>query len=136
VFDLNETDRLKKWKEFRNNLENSATPFEDVALLWSNAPFVNDFLNPLDNQTWPDPWRLIIDNRFDELGIVLGMCYTLQLTERFKSSRYEIHMSMPNLKRERKFFLVVDNGIVLNWTPRAVSKLDDITVSLTKIWQS
>lgn len=136
MFDLNETDRLKKWKEFRNNLENSATPFEDVALLWSNAPFVNDFLNPLDNQTWPDPWRLIIDNRFDELGIVLGMCYTLQLTERFKSSRYEIHMSMPNLKRERKFFLVVDNGIVLNWTPRAVSKLDDITVSLTKIWQS
>jgi hypothetical protein len=136
VFDLNETDRLKKWKEFRNNLENSATPFEDVALLWSNAPFVNDFINPLDNQTWPDPWRLIIDNRFDELGIVLGMCYTLQLTERFKSSRYEIHMSMPNLKRERKFFLVVDNGIVLNWTPRAVSKLDDITVSLTKIWQS
>jgi hypothetical protein len=136
VFDLNETDRLKKWKEFRNNLENSATPFEDVALLWSNAPFVNDFINPLDNQTWPDPWRLIIDNRFDELGIVLGMCYTLQLTERFKSSRYEIHMSMPNLKRERKFFLVVGNGIVLNWTPRAVSKLDDITVSLTKIWQS
>lgn len=136
MFDLNETDRLKKWKEFRNNLENSATPFEDVALLWSNAPFVNDFINPLDNQTWPDPWRLIIDNRFDELGIVLGMCYTLQLTERFKSSRYEIHMSMPNLKRERKFFLVVDNGIVLNWTPRAVSKLDDITVSLTKIWQS
>lgn len=134
MFDLNEIDRLRKWKEFRVSLENSSTPFEDVALFWSNAPFVNQYLDPFKSKSWPDPWRLVIDNRYDELGIVLGMCYTLQLTERFKGSKYEIHMSMPSTKQDKKFLLLVDDGIVLNWNFRSIAKLDQISDNLIKIW--
>lgn len=135
MFDQNETDKLRKWKEFRDSLEHSSTPFEDVALFWSNAPFVNNYLDPFNPKFWPDPWKLIIDHRFDELGIALGMCYTLQLTERFKGNQYEIHMSMPDTKKERRFVLLVDNDIALNWNFRTVANTNRLPSSLIKIWQ-
>ena len=47
MFDLYDNDRLIKWKQFRDSIETSQTPLEDVAHLWSRAPFVSSYLNPL-----------------------------------------------------------------------------------------
>jgi len=62
VFDLDQTSRLKVWKEFRQSLETSEHPLEDVALFWSRTPFVHRYLDPNYSSDWPDPWHLIIDN--------------------------------------------------------------------------
>ena len=80
VFDSYGTDRLTKWKQFRDSLETSATPLEDVAELWSHAPFVSPYLDPQNPAEWPDPWHLILDLRLDDLAIALGMLYTIKLT--------------------------------------------------------
>ena len=112
VFDLYDNDRLIKWRQFRDNLETSLTPLEDVAHLWSRAPFVNTYLNPHTPDKWPDPWHLVLNSKLDELAIVLGMLYTLKLTQRFMTSRFEIHMSTMEASRYSKYFLVVDNHVL------------------------
>jgi hypothetical protein len=134
VFDLNETNKLQQWKNFRNSLEVSSTAFEDVAQFWSRTPFVSNYLDPFDSKSWPDPWQLILNNKFDDLGIVLGMCYTLQLTERFKDNKFEIHMSMSQLKKDWRYVLLIDDITVLNWNYGSVANFDEINSNLTKIW--
>ena len=112
VFDLYDNDRLIKWRQFRDNIETSLTPLEDVAHLWSRAPFVNTYLNPHTPDEWPDPWHLVLNSKLDELAIVLGMLYTLKLTQRFMASRFEIHMATREASRYSKYFLAVDNHVL------------------------
>ena len=122
MFDLYGNERLFKWKQFRDSLETSNNPMDDVAKLWSQAPFVNPFLDPQKPNTWPDPWHLVIDGKLDDLAICLGMLYTIKLTQRFIDTVCEIHMSMLPKDRYSKFFLVADNS-VLNYEPRIAHDL-------------
>jgi hypothetical protein len=130
VFDLYETEKLTEWKKFRDHLETSETPLQDLADLWSMAPFVSRYLNPNNPLSWPDPWKLILDGKFDDLAISLGMLYTLKLTERFKDSICEIRLT---LEKDSKSFLIVDNTSILNWQYRSVCRLDDLVDVETRV---
>lgn len=134
MFDSHGTLRLARWREFRNNLETSQTAFQDVAELWSRAPLVNPYLDPSRSQSWPDPWHLIIDNRYDDLAIVLGMYYTLKLTQRFIDLDYVIHTSVLPENKTPCYFLVVDCNIVLNLEYRTVLNVTDISAPNKIIW--
>ena len=132
MFNLYDNDRLITWRRFRDSLEKSETPFTDVAEFWSRAPFVNPYLNPNQPATWPDPWRLVIDGKYDDLAICLGMLYTIKLTQRFTDSNFEIHMSM--LSKDH-FYLVVDNKHVLNYEPRIAHDLKVLQeLQTSKMW--
>jgi hypothetical protein len=135
VFDLYGTERLTEWKKFRDSLETDESPLIRVADLWSKAPFVNSYLNPKNPTEWPDPWQLILDLKLDDLAICLGMLYTIKLTQRFMDIECEIHTSMLSKEFNKKFFLVVDNKHVLNYTFGAVDSLSVFNQTLTdKIW--
>ncbi len=135
MFDLHGTERLTEWKRFRSSLEVSTQPLVEVAELWSRAPFVNPYLDPKDPTKWPDPWQLVLDLKLDDLAICLGMLYTIKLTQRFMDTECEIHTSMLPEEFNKKFFLVVDNLHVLNYTPRSVDSLNVLDHLLTdKIW--
>jgi hypothetical protein len=114
VFDEYGTKRLAAWRQFRESLETSPTPLEDVAELWCHAPFVSPYLDPQLPTEWPDPWHLMLDLRLDDLALVLGMLYTIKLTQRFIDTKCEIHMSMCPEKNSTQYLLLVDNSHVLN----------------------
>jgi hypothetical protein len=136
VFNSHYSDRIKEWKEYREQLETSNDPLQDVAEFWALAPFVNSYLNPNNSKEWPDPWKLILDGKYDDLAIVLGMLYTIKLTQRFMDTPCEIHMSMPTKEKQPVFFLVVAHTDVLNYEYRRKIKLNDITqLDSNIIWQ-
>jgi hypothetical protein len=120
VFDEHGTQRLAAWRQFRQSLETSETPLQDVAKLWTHAPFVNSYLDPQLPTEWPDPWHLMLDLRLDDLALVLGMLYTIKLTQRFSHTVCEIHMSMSPEKNSTQYLLLVDNAHVLNLDHGAV----------------
>ena len=134
MFNLYGTERLTEWKKFRDTLETSESPLEDIADLWSKAPFVNPYLDPKDPESWPDPWHLILDGKMDDLAITLGMLYTMTLTQRFMGTPCEIHMSIPNKNKEPSYFLVVDKQFVLNYDPRKVVKFESLDMPTDIIW--
>jgi hypothetical protein len=126
VFNLYRDDRIKIWREFRDALEVSNTPLQDVAEFWSLAPFVNPYLNTQNPSEWPDPWHLILEGKYDDLAITLGMLYTLKLTQRFMDTHCEIHMSMLPNEKDPKFFLIVDQSDVLNFEYKRSLKIHEI----------
>lgn len=133
LFNLYELDRLTEWKRIRDHLETSQTPFDNVAELWASAPFVSRYLDPQLPSSWPDPWKLIIDGKFDDLAISLGMLYTLKLTERFKDSHCEICEFIDN--GEKRYFLIVDNSSILNYEYRSVRCCNDLgDLDFTVVW--
>jgi hypothetical protein len=133
VFDLHSKDRLAAWKKFRDSLETSGHPLEDVAELWARAPFVSDYLDPENPSKWPDPWHLILDLRLDTLAISLGMLYTIKLTQRFIHTGCEIHKSTNTNKKDTSYLLVVDNQYVLNLEYRKVLKIIELDQMETNI---
>lgn len=130
MFNVYDTERLIEWKKLRDSLETSQTPFDDLMQLWRSAPFVNPFLNPNDPKSWPDPWRLILDGKFDNLAICLGMLYTVKLTQRFMASTFEIHMSIN--EKDTDYYLKI-NDVFLNHATNS------LTINIAKptsiVWQ-
>ena len=135
MFNLYDNDRLTAWKQFRDSLEVSDTPFGDVAMLWSRAPFVSPYLDPQNPSEWPDPWHLVLDSRLDNLAIALGMLYTIKLTQRFMNVKCEIHTStLPN-EKEPSFLLIVDGEHVLNFEYGCAVNIKDLNgIRTSLIW--
>lgn len=136
MFNLYRDDRIKIWREFRDALETSNTPFQDIAEFWSLAPFVNPYLNPQNPSEWPDPWHLILEGKYDDLAISLGMLYTLKLTQRFMDTYCEIHMSMFPNEKYPKFFLIAEQSDVLNFEYKKSLKIHEVPqVDSRMIWK-
>lgn len=134
MFNLYGTERLTEWREFRNKLETSNNPFQEVASFWSRAPFVSPYLNPNNPSDWPDPWHLILDDRYDELAIALGMLYTIKLTQRFMNTKCEIHTSLLPEEKTPRYLLIVEDK-VLNLEYNSVVDLKDFNNFKTNmIW--
>lgn len=121
MFDLDGIERLTEWKRFRDQLETSEDPLAQCAAFWARAPFVSHYLDPKDAGSWPDPWQLILDSKYDNLAIALGMLYTLQLTTRFMASDFQIYMTSNREKNDREFYLLIDDTHVLNLDYGAVT---------------
>ena len=132
MFNLHSNEKLLEWKRFRDNLETSETPMQDLALYWSKAPFVNHYLDSNNPKAWPDPWTLVFDGTFDDLAISLGMLYTIKLTRRFQDADCKIFITTDS---DHKSFLVIDNDSILNWHYRAVCHWDDLSdVKFKLVW--
>jgi len=112
MFDKKFEERMLFWRRFREDLETSRNPFQDVIEFYNRAPRTRLCADPWDQSTWPDPWELLNENQYCEFGIVLGMCYSLQLTDRFKGSKFEIHISTNNEISESYYLLYVDNNVL------------------------
>jgi len=92
MFHKNYEQRLNSWSSLRQKLEVAADPFQEVIDFYKQAPYVSVHTDPWSQDMWPDPWELVYENQYDEFCTVLGMCYSLQLTDRFKGSEFEIHI--------------------------------------------
>ena len=127
-------DRLASWQEFRESLETVDNPLQSVLDYYDQAPRVSINTDPWDNATWPDPWELIHENQYCTFCTVLGICYSLQLTERFKGSKFEIHIGIDRKKSRTVFLLMIDD-IVIGWNEGLVNKLElPKTLQIEKIY--
>lgn len=112
MFNKNYEERLSLWREFRTSLESSNDPLQEVINFYSLAPLVSIATDPWDQKTWPTPWELLKENEYCDFTTVLGMCYSLQLTDRFFGSNFEIHISTDHEKSETHYLLFVDGQVL------------------------
>lgn len=112
MFDKKYEQRLSCWSNFREKLESSDTPIQDTLEFYNKAPTVSIHTDPWDNQTWPTPWELVKENQYCDFCRVLGLCYSLQLTERFSRSKFEIHIVIDNKNSATHYLLYLDDLVV------------------------
>jgi hypothetical protein len=112
MFDKKFEDRMRLWSEFRSTLETSNDPYSSVIEFYKRAPLVSIQADPWDQKTWPDPWELLYDNQYCNFCKLLGICYSLQLTDRFKDTVFKIHICTNAEDSEVKYLLYVDDFVI------------------------
>jgi hypothetical protein len=103
--------RLTSWYDLRQRIELSSNPFEEVSKYFSRLPRVKIYTDPYDSSTWPSPWELIDENEYCEFNIILGICYTIQLTERFKHVQPKINVAIDNINKTVYYLLIIDDKV-------------------------
>jgi hypothetical protein len=107
-----ETDLLiKNWYNFRQQLETSKHPFTEVSNYFLSKPKAKFYTDPYDQSTWPTPWELIIENEYCPFNLILGICYTLQLTERFNDITPTIAIAFDNSSKEAYYLLIIKDQV-------------------------
>lgn len=101
------------WREFRLSLKQSKDPILDTIVFYQKAPLVSIQADPYDSSTWPDPWELLAENLYCEFTKVLGICYSLQLSECFNGKQFEIHIVQDTKNSEIKYLLSIDSTVYI-----------------------
>jgi len=105
--------RLLEWQTFRNEtLSNSSDIITDVIACYQKAPTVVIHTDPYNQQTWPGPWELILENQYCNFCKILGICYTLQLTESFKDNDFEIYIGIDKKNHKTYYLLSVNSNVI------------------------
>jgi hypothetical protein len=100
MFTLPTEDRLSSWADHRASLEDSADPLTAVFDFWKSAPFIpyNRNIDPYNQNSWPTPWEIIAENKYDDFTRSLMIAYTIKYTQRFKNSSIEVHTLVDSSK--------------------------------------
>ena len=68
--------------------------------------------DPWDQKTWPTPWELVAENQYCNFCILLGVCYSLQLTKRFTGKEFEIYIGTNIEKSKTMYVLQTGSDVV------------------------
>ena len=61
---------------------------------------------------------------------ILGVCYSLQLTDRFSQNKFEIHISTDTINNEVLYPVFIDEEYVLCYKLNEVCQMTDLPTSL------
>lgn len=112
MFKLTQTQtnkRLVAWRDLRQHLETSTRPFEDVVEFFQKFPHVKVYTDPYDQSTWPTAWELIEENEYCSFNLILAVCYTLQLCNRFEHIQPKITISIDKINKTVYYLLFIDD---------------------------
>lgn len=112
MFDKTYEDRLRAWHDFRNSLETSNDPLQTAIDNYFNAPRVSRYTDPWTPEMWPSPWELIDENQYCDFCLLLGICYSLQLTDKLSQAHFEIHIAIDNEESTTYYLLYVNDHVI------------------------
>jgi len=105
-------DRLAIWKRLRDDLTAQPNPIQSVIDFWNNLPQSPRNIDPYDESTWPSPWEIIEENVYCEYTKILGIGYTLMLSEKFKNWHYEVQVGVDRTQSKLYYMLIADNQVI------------------------
>lgn len=117
MFNQSVDDRLSSWARLRAEVEVSINPMQLVWDCWKTAPFIpyNNKLDPFNKRSWPSPWQIIVDNKYDDFTKAVMIAWTIKLTERFKDSSIIIKTLVDKQRSVNYNIVCVDEEWVLNY---------------------
>jgi hypothetical protein len=128
MFDLEIDDRLSAWSNIRKNIDTSSDPLQDLVEFWKDTPFTahNHHVDPYYPASWPTPWEMVVENKYDDFTKAVMMGYTLLLTEKFKNSSIQIKTLVDTDLKRLYNIACVDNTWALNYDDGVVVPLSNI----------
>jgi hypothetical protein len=128
MFDLEVDDRLSVWANFRESINTSSDPLQEVVDFWESIPFTahNHNIDPYYQASWPTPWEIIIENRYDDFTKAVMIGYTLLLTEKFKDSSVQIKTLVDPSGKRLYNIVCVDDTWALNYDDSQVLMMGNI----------
>jgi hypothetical protein len=118
MFNQSVDQRLTEWVNHRKLLDEVEDPLQEVWDFWHLDPFVphNRNIDPYFQRSWPSPWEIIAENRYDEFTRALMIGWTLKLTNKFKNSKIEIRTLVDNTRAREYNLVYIDENWVINYS--------------------
>ena len=131
MFNKSAEDRLSEWSEFRKKLEFIENPLDAVVEFWSSAPRIthNHRIDPYNYKTWPTPWELIVENRYDDFSLALMIGFTLKFSNKFKNEEIQLRTMVDRIRNKLYNLIFVNDEHVLNYS-NSVVKVENIDNNL------
>jgi hypothetical protein len=131
MFNQSVDKRLESWLAHRTQLEQSANPLQEVWDFWHTAPFVphNQQVDPYHRQSWPSPWEIIAENKYDDFTRALMIGWSLKLTKRFCNSAIVIKTVVDNQNSKEYNLVYIDNAWVINYDDNGPISVDSLCES-------
>ena len=128
MFKLNVDDRLWSWARLRSQLETAEDPFQDVIEFWRESPFIpyNKNIDPYNQNSWPSPWEIIVENKYDDFTKALMIAYSLKFTQRFNNTVIEVRTLLDNTKNIYYNIVCVGDEWVINYNDNEAIYLKDL----------
>lgn len=128
MFEKNVDDRLSSWAEHRAQLNYSEDPLAEVWEFWRHAPYIpyNNKVDPYYRQSWPSPWELIVDNKYDDFTKAVMIAWTLKLTKKFENSQLEIKTYIDNARSRQYNVVCVDDRYAINYSDNGPVPMENI----------
>ena len=128
MFEKSIDDRLSSWAQHRACLETSDQPIEDVWEFWKQAPYIpyNNKIDPFYQRSWPSPWQIIVDNKYDDFTKALMIAYSLKLTKRFENTNVGIRTLVDKDKKSYYNIVCVDETWAINYNDNGPILLKNI----------
>lgn len=131
MFNLSVNERLTEWANLRRQLDEIEDPLQQVWDFWHQAPFVphNRSVDPYYQRSWPSPWEIIAENKYDDFTRALMIGWTLKLTKKYQNSKIELR-TLVDTSRPREYNLVyVDENWVINYSDNGPVEAPNLTGS-------
>lgn len=118
MFKLSADDRLSFWVQHRRSVENSEDPLNEVWEFWKNAPFIpyNKKIDPFYPKSWPTPWSIIVENKYDDFTKALMIAWTLKSTKRFQNLDIDIKIAVDKIRNTNYNIVCIDNTWAINYS--------------------
>lgn len=128
MFEKSVEDRLSAWAVHRAELDNTADPLAATWEFWRHAPYVhyNNKIDPFNCRSWPTPWDIIVNNRYDDFTMSLMIAWTLKYTNRYKNSKIEIKTLVNDRKDCYYNVVCVDDEWAINYKDNGPVSVDEI----------
>lgn len=131
MFNLSVDDRLSEWINQRRRLDEADNPLQEVWDSWHLAPFIphNRKVDPYFQASWPSPWEIIQDNKYDDFTRALMIGWTLKLTKKFQNSKIEVRTLVDSVHSREYNLIYVDELWVINYSDNGPVSVDEIPES-------
>lgn len=128
MFKQSTDDRLSSWAQHRRDLEASSTPFEDVWDFWRDAPFIqyNNKIDPYHYKSWPSPWEIIVDNKYDDFTKAIMIGNTIKLTQRFCNSSIQVRTYVDKARNALYNVVIIDETWVINYSDNGPVSMENL----------
>jgi hypothetical protein len=132
MFQKSPDERLSEWANLRKKLDRVSDPLMVATTFWDAAPRVihNHKIDPYNHKSWPTPWEIIVENRYDDFTLALMIGYTLKYTNKFENERIQVKTMVDCNKTKLYNLVFVNDCEVLNYCRDGVIKAQEIDESL------
>lgn len=121
-------DRLSSWAKLREDLNQSPEPFNQVWDFWKSAPFIpyNNKIDPYYQQSWPNPWEIVVENKYDDFTKAIMIAWTIKLTKKFQNSKVDIRTMVDKQRSVQYNIVCVDDQLAINYSDNGPISIENI----------
>jgi hypothetical protein len=132
MFNKDVEHRLSVWLELRKSLEINEDPLMLVWEFWKTAPFIpyNRNIDQHNQPSWPSPWDIIVENKYDEFTRALMIGLTLKLTNKFQNASIELRTLVDSDTGVRYNVICIDELHIINYSDLGPVTLESLPSSI------